>query len=237
MITVIGFDADDTLWHNEPLFSAAKEELQRLLAEYTDEARLEAELYQTEMRNLEHFGYGIKGFALSMIETAIQLTDGRIDGAAIHRIIDLSREMLSAPIQLLDHVEETIPRLAESFDLMIVTKGDLFDQESKIARSGLGDHFSRVEIVSRKDPTTYNILLRRHGVHPERFVMVGDSLRSDVLPVRQIGGVAVHIPYPITWAHEAVPEHLTREVDYVRLDHLGQLPAWLDEFHGSAQIS
>ncbi|MCY1005353.1 HAD family hydrolase [Nannocystis pusilla] len=227
MADVIAFDADDTLWHNEPLFAQAQLKYRRLLASYHDEAFVERRLHETHIRNLEHFGYGIKGFGLSMVETAVELTEGRITGAEIRHVLELAREMLRAPVELLPHVDTTIPRLAQSNRLMLITKGDLFDQESKIARSGLGDYFSRIEVVSEKDRRTYDRLLARHGVEPARFVMVGNSLRSDVLPVLELGGRAVHIPYATTWSHEHVPEDLLRQHEFTRLEHIGLLPEYL----------
>jgi putative hydrolase of the HAD superfamily len=229
---VIAFDADDTLWHNETLYSTTQEKFQQLLARYQGADLALEKLYATEMRNLEIFGYGIKGFTLSMIETAIELTQGRIEGREIQQIIDLAREMRRAPVQLLDHVADILPPLAETHMLMLVTKGDLFDQETKIAQSGLADHFAHIEIVSDKRQDTYEALLRKHHITPEGFLMVGNSLRSDILPVIAIGGAAAYIPYHLTWAHETVI--VAGEQQYFELEHIGMLPDLLDQLYRSA---
>jgi putative hydrolase of the HAD superfamily len=230
LIDLIAFDADDTLWHNENLYSHAQERLQELLTPYHSGDGVVDELYRTEMDNLPAFGYGIKSFALSMIETAIRVTAGRIDGPGIQKIIDLAKEMKQAPVQLLEHVAEVIPVLSASHTLMLLTKGDLFDQESKIARSGLACHFMHIEIVSTKTVKVYHSLLSRHRIEPQRFLMVGNSLRSDVLPVVALGGHAVFIPYHVTWAHETVakPED-SAPAPYVQLEHLGLLPAYVEQ--------
>jgi putative hydrolase of the HAD superfamily len=222
---IIAFDADDTLWHNEALFSMTQDKFRQLLERYTGADLALDKLYEIEIRNLETFGYGIKGFTISMIEAAIELTHGQIVGQDIQQIIDFAREMLRAPVQLLDHVAEMIPQLAETHTLMLITKGDLFDQESKIAQSGLADYFAHIEIVSDKRQEIYQALLRKHKIAPERFLMVGNSLRSDILPVVALGGAAVHIPYHLTWAHETVGDASTQQ--YFELEHIGQLPALL----------
>jgi putative hydrolase of the HAD superfamily len=200
---LVGFDGDDTLWHNERLFVAAQGRYKELLAAYLPVDGIDDRLFQTEMRNLPHFGYGIKGFALSMIETAVELTEGRVTGTDVHRIIGLAKEMMSADVELLPHVSETVETLAKDHELMLVTKGDLRDQEKKIERSGLARHFRALEIVSDKSRESYASLLEKHGTVPERFLMIGNSLRSDILPVLAMGGCAVHIPYEFTWTHEA----------------------------------
>lgn len=224
MIRTIAFDADDTLWHNERIFLAAKEKYSSLLAEYHDREWIEQRLDEAESRNILHFGYGIKGFTLSMIETACELTEGRITGNEITEIIGFAREMLASPIEVLDGVRETIAELAPNYSLMVITKGDLFDQEAKLARSGLGDHFDRVEIVSRKVHDTYREILTRNSISAEEFVMVGNSLRSDVLPVVDIGATAVHVPYETEWFHERVSEEELRERSFFTLNDLRGLP-------------
>lgn len=207
----IGFDADDTLWHNESLFSVTQEKFRALLTPYHSAEWIDRTLYATELRNLEHFGYGIKGFALSMIETAVELSEGRISGSEIGQILELAKAMLNAPVELLPGVREVIPTLARSYPLLLITKGDLFDQESKLARSGIAEYFTHVEIVREKDADVYRAILAKHGIAPQNFLMVGNSLRSDILPVLAIGGHAAHIPYAITWQHEAAdaPEPAT----------------------------
>jgi putative hydrolase of the HAD superfamily len=223
---LIAFDADDTLWHNETLYEQTQFRLQKLLSGYVDEESVVDRLYETEKRNLEYYGYGIKSFTLSMIETAIELTDGQIRGRDIEQIITFAREMLETPTQLLEHVEETIAALSKTHKLMIITKGDLFDQETKIAQSGLADYFTHIEIVSEKTPDTYQSLLDKHNINPSRFLMVGNSLRSDVLPVVEVGGRAVHIPYHITWQHETAANK--SQADYLELEHIGLLPNYIE---------
>lgn len=229
MIDVIAFDADDTLWHNEPLFLDTKNKFQKLLAAYHSPEWIEQRLYETEMRNLEHFGYGIKSFTLSMIETAIELTEGRVSGSDVQQIIDLAKAMLDTPIRLLDGVEETITALAVTCPLALVTKGDLFDQEAKIARSGLGDLFQTVEVVTTKDRSTYRAITKKLGVAPSCFLMVGDSLKSDILPVLDIGGNAIHVPYHTTWRHEEVPSDVVSRYDFASAASIKEVPRLIGE--------
>jgi putative hydrolase of the HAD superfamily len=230
MFDLIAFDADDTLWHTEDLYVGTQDRFKQLLAPYHSAEWIDRKLFDTEMRNLGVFGYGIKGFVLSMIETAIELTEGRISGTEIQRLIDMGREMLSADIRLLAGVAETVAALSERYPLMIITKGDLFDQETKIARSGLGPHFKHVEIVSDKTEASYAALLRRHGVAPQCFLMIGNSLRSDILPVVALGARAVYIPYHLTWAHEQVSAPAAG--GYVTLESVSGLVAWLEALAG-----
>jgi putative hydrolase of the HAD superfamily len=226
-LDLVAFDADDTLWHHDPLFSAAQVKFKQLLAKYHNEEWIGRRLYETEIRNLEQFGYGIKGFTLSMIETAIELTEGRITGREVQEIIGYAREMLDAPIQLLDGVRETITGLSQFYRLIVITKGDLLEQEAKISRSGLSDHFSGIEIVSRKDQQTYEAITRRHAIAPERFLMVGNSIKFDVLPVLAMGGWAVHIPYQTNWPHEAVSEEELQQHAVIELEQISLLPSFL----------
>jgi putative hydrolase of the HAD superfamily len=226
---VIAFDADDTLWHNERLYLSVQAKFKQLLAQYHSPEWIDERLYQAETRNLQHFGYGIKAFALSMIETAIELTEGRIAGSDIQIIINSAKEMLAAEIELLEHVAETIASLANNYPLMLLTKGDLRDQEQKIKRSGLARHFHHIEIVSDKSRESYDRLLRRYGIAPERFLMVGNSLRSDILPVLALGANAVYIPYPFTWVHEAAEPPPAEQPGYYELEHFGLLPGLLEE--------
>jgi putative hydrolase of the HAD superfamily len=207
---VIAFDADDTLWHNESYFAATEERFQALVAPFVEEDALDqlgARLHSTEVRNLRLFGYGVKGFTLSMIETAIEVTDGAIPASAIQTLIDLGRDILDHPVELIDGVVEVIDDLGADHRLIVVTKGDLLHQESKVASSGIADLFAGVEIVSEKDVPTYRRIIERWSpAAPGRFVMVGNSVRSDVLPVLELGASAVHIPYELTWAHEHVDD-------------------------------
>ena len=225
---LIAFDADDTLWENEPLYTASQARFAELLADHVAYEQIQARLYETEMRNLRLYGYGIKGFTLSMIETALELTEQRVSGAVIQQILDLAKEQLLAPTRLLDHVAEVVPQLARDYRLMLLTKGDLFDQESKLARSGLGQHFSHVEIVSDKTPATYQAIFERLNIVPARFLMVGNSLRSDILPVTLVGARAIYIPYHSTWAHELVHDEHDRG-GYIELGSIAELPALLGQ--------
>jgi putative hydrolase of the HAD superfamily len=227
MIKTIAFDADDTLWHNERIFLSTKEKYTALLAEYHGKNYIERHLDATESKNIKHFGYGVKGFTLSMIETACELTEGRITGDKIKQIIGFAKEMLSSPIEVLDGVRETIESLAENYQLMVITKGDLLDQEAKLARSGLGDYFSAVEIVSRKDRTTYQNILNRRQISPNEFMMVGNSLKSDILPVVEIGATAVFVPYETEWFHERVTDDELNGKEFVKLDKFSDLGDWV----------
>ena len=225
---LIAFDADDTLWHNERLYVAAQERFTQLLAQYHDPEWICERLYQTETRNLQHFGYGIKAFALSMLESAVELTEGRLSGPDVKTLIDIAKEMLSAPVELLPYVAETIPALAARYPLMLITKGDLLDQETKIGKSGLGSHFQYIEVVSQKTDETYARLLKKHAITPERFLMVGNSLRSYILPVLELGGSAVHIPYETTWLHE-MADSPNGQLGFYALETMEPLPALIQQ--------
>ena len=225
---MIAFDADDTLWHSERLYVRAQAEFAKLLANYRDQTSIYDRLYQTESRNIAHFGFGVKGFALSMIETAVELTDGRVSGNDIQTIINLARDMLDADVELLDGVSETLAALAQSHCLMVITKGDLLDQEKKIERSGLGRFFQRVEIVRDKTSASYARLLAEHSLAPQNFFMVGNSLRSDILPVLELGGRAAYIAYEIMWLHETAEPPVGRP-NFYQIEHVRQLPALLQE--------
>ena len=203
---VIGFDADDTLWHNETIFENVHLRYRDMLARYHDAATVDRTLFATEMRNLEPYGYGVKGFMLSSIETAIELSDGKISADEIRRLLELGRAMLAHPVELLDGVAETVAALAATHRLILITKGDLRDQERKLAKSGLAQHFHHVEILSEKNEASYAAILRRHALAPQNFLMVGNSLKSDIAPVLALGACAAHVPYPLTWAHEHIDQ-------------------------------
>ncbi len=235
---VIAFDADDTLWPNENYFREGEQALLELLQPYNQSDDLLDKLYAQEIRNLGVFGYGAKGFTLSMIESLIELSDGKVSGADIQKVIDIGRNIMTCPIELLPHVEETINTIKElGFQLMIITKGDLFDQESKIARSGLADLFDSVEIVSEKNEETYQRLLQKHNIDPKHFWMVGNSLKSDILPVVRIGGRAVHIPYETTWVHEVVSEEHAAQHNYFELTSIGGLSTLLEHELGPSSVN
>lgn len=225
MIELIGFDGDDTLWHNERIFSFTQDRFRALIEKYVSASDLDARLLVTETKNLKHFGYGVKGFILSMIETAVEVSEARIHARDIMTIIDFGREMLTHPVELIEGVEPVVRALRGRYRLMIVTKGDLFDQESKIARSGLAESFDAIEIVSEKNPDTYRRLLSKHNVAPERFLMLGNSIKSDVLPVLAIGARALHVPYPLLWGHEKVDLEAGTTIE--ALPAIVKLPDWL----------
>lgn len=221
---MIGVDADDTLWHSETVFERAQERFRGLLARYHSAPAIDRVLFDTEARNLPLYGYGVKGFMLSAIEAAITATGGAIGADEIQAILDTGREMLAHPIELLPGVEEVLPALARDYRVLLITKGDLHHQERKVADSGLEAHFDAVEIVSEKDRAAYARVLQRHGVAPDAFAMVGNSLKSDVLPVLALGGAGVYIPYAITWQHERVDAAPIDAPRYRRLDSLRELP-------------
>ncbi|MEO1140238.1 MAG: HAD family hydrolase [Pseudomonadota bacterium] len=201
-LTTIAFDADDTLWHNERFFKLTQERFAELLRDFVPSPRLMDHLLAAEKRNLGHYGFGIKGFTLSMIETAIDVTHGKVPASVISELIDAGREMLEHPIELLPHAREVVEDIAASHRVILITKGDLLDQERKLAQSGLGDMFDGVEIVSDKTQSVYETIFSRHGDGAHRSLMAGNSLRSDVHPVLQAGGWGVHVPHDLTWDYE-----------------------------------
>ena len=221
-LTAIGFDADDTLWQNEQFFKITQERFANLLAEYADPDILAERLLDAERRNLQAYGFGIKGFTLSMIETAIELTEGRVPSSVVNQILHAGRDMLSHPVETLPHATEALEALSDEYRIILITKGDLFDQERKLAQSGLGDYFDAVEIVSDKTTETYSRIFDRHADGPNSSMMVGNSLKSDIVPAIEAGSWGVHIPHDLTWALE----HAEAPVDsprYNRLAHLGEL--------------
>lgn len=227
-ISTIAFDADDTLWRNEEIFMQAQSHFIDMLMAYHDREYIVSHLEKVQIRNISAFGYGIKGFTLSMIETAIELTEGRILGHEIHSIIELSKTMLAAPITLLSGVESTLLKLKSDYQLMAITKGDLLDQESKFARSGIAELFDYIEIVSEKKPNTYAEILTRYQIKQNEFLMLGNSLKSDVLPVLDIGSMAIHIPYHSTWVHEQVDETVLQQYKpIVTFSTVDELLPWL----------
>jgi len=232
---LIAFDADDTLWHNERLYEQTQASLAAILAGYGVSAHdLEEHLYQMESRNIGVFGYGIKSFALSMIETAVELTEGRLSSREVLAIIDLAKAQLKAPVDLLEHVQAAVSQLASHYRLMLITKGDMLDQENKLLRSGLGEFFGDIEVVSDKTSQSYAHLFRNHTLDPGRLVMVGNSLRSDILPVLELGGYAVYVPYPDTWLHEAAEAPAQGTPRFYQVAHLGLLPALLSRLEAES---
>jgi len=233
-VTTIGFDADDTLWQNEQFYRLTEDRFLDLLGAYGEREALAARLLAAEKRNLGVYGFGIKGFTLSMIETAIEVTNGRVSAAAISEILMAGREMLRHPVETLPHVRETLAALAGSRRLVLITKGDLFDQERKLAESGLGELFAGVEIVSNKDADTYRRAFARHGDGPERAMMVGNSLRSDIVPAIAAGSWAVYVPHSLNWVleHDEEPVGAPR---YRLLEHLGGLLPLIAEIDPEAR--
>ena len=225
-ITTVGLDADDTLWHNETIFRLTQARFVALLADHADAVALEARMAEVERRNLRLYGYGVKGFTLSMIETAMELCDGEPPARIIREILAAGREMLGHPVETLPGVDEALAALSERYRLVLITKGDLLDQERKLAASGLGELFAAVEIVSEKDRGTYDRVFVRHGTGPTEAVMAGNSMKSDVLPALEAGAFAVHIPYHVTWAHELAeaPEGHPR---FGALETIADLPGWI----------
>lgn len=203
---MIGFDADDTLWVNETYFWETEDKIRLLLSPYVDGEIVSTELFRTESRNMPLYGYGVKAYILSVIETAIRITGGKVPSEVIAQIITLGKEQLTKPVELLDGVEETLNALVGRYRLIVVTKGDLLDQEQKLRRSGIEHLFHHVEIMSDKTDREYHALLRHLDIRPDEFLMIGNSLRSDILPPLNLGSYAVHIPFHTTWAHERVDE-------------------------------
>lgn len=201
-IQVIAFDADDTLWKNEPFFKETEQEFAGLLKAYASPDTVSTELFQTEMANLERYGYGAKSFTLSMIETALRITSNQLPATAVTHIIGLGKSLLDIPIVLLEGVEETLRSLSGKYKLVLATKGDLVDQQRKLQRSGLSGYFQQIEILPHKTEKEYRRIVSSLQIHPDKFMMVGDSLKSDIWPVLDMGGYAVHIPAEIFWKHE-----------------------------------
>lgn len=229
-IEVVALDADDTLWHSEVFFERTQRRFTELVRRYVDhDVDVDRALFEVEHRNLGRYGYGIKGFTLSMLEAAIEVTGGAIGTVEIEQLLAAGRTMLDHPVDLIDGVDDVMTELAErGYRLVVVTKGDLHHQQHKIFASGLTDRFERIEIVSEKDPDTYRKVAASMGVAPPSFCMVGNSVRSDVLPVLEMGGHAVHVPYHVTWAHE----HAQHNGDVPTLASIRELPGWLESRRG-----
>jgi len=221
---VIGFDADDTLWHSEDGFRGNENRFVELIAPYTpDGVDVRAALTATERKNLAAFGYGVKSFGLSMVEAAVTITEGTVPSMVVAELVELVRAQLQEPVRLMPHVPDVLARVGAAYRLVLITKGDLIHQTHKVTTSGLAHHFEHVEIVLEKDPDVYARLLRNFGVEPHRFCMVGNSVRSDILPVMALGAHAVHVPYPLLWELE----HVEHNEQFTELDSLAALPGWL----------
>ena len=220
-IKVIGFDADDTLWVNETYFRDAESEFAKLLNRFETENKIDQELFKMEMKNLPVYGYGVKGFVLSMVEMALELSNNTVSNKTIEKILEIGKDMINKPVELLDGVEEVLEDLSKKYKLIVATKGDLLDQERKLEKSGLLDYFHHIEVLSDKKEDNYSKLL-------EAFLMVGNSLKSDILPLINIKAHAVHVPFHTTWAHEQVTEKDTNGKDYKTLKSLLDLPKLLE---------
>src|ERR1700761_4198389 len=225
-ITTVGLDADDTLWHNETIFRLTQDRFRALMADYAEPEFLDSRLAEVERRNLALYGYGVKGFTLSLIETAMDITGGAPAGRIIAHLLAAGREMLSHPVEPLPGVEHALAELSQHYRLVLITKGDLLHQEQKLAASGLGELFVAVEIVSEKDAATYERVFSRHGTGPAEAAMCGNSLRSDVIPALEAGAWAAHIPYPLTWAHE-VADPPVGHPRFAELASIAEFPAWV----------
>jgi putative hydrolase of the HAD superfamily len=228
LVTAIGFDADDTLWHNERFFALTQEYFASLLKDHAEKDHLMERLLAAERRNLPHYGFGIKGFTLSMIETAIEITEGRVPAEVIAQILDAGRDMLSHPVELLPHVQDTLETLRQGHKILLITKGDLLDQTRKIESSGLRDLFEAVEIVSHKTPLEYAKIFERHATGPDQAMMVGNSMASDVVPMIEAGGWGVFVPHGLTWAIEdaAAPTNHPR---FSEIENLSLLPPFIEQ--------
>ncbi|SHG97161.1 HAD family hydrolase [Flagellimonas flava] len=227
-IKVIGFDADDTLWVNETYFRETEERFAELLEGYETKNKVDQELFKMEMQNLETYGYGIKGFVLSMIESALDLSNNKIPQETILEIIALGKKMISHPVELLDGVEEVLSKLENKYRLIVLTKGDLLDQERKLEKSGISKYFHHVEVLSDKKESNYRNLLEHLEIHVDEFLMIGNSLKSDVLPILNIGAKAIHVPFHTTWAHEMVNEEDEKVNNHLKLGTLKDVLKYLD---------
>ena len=225
-IKVIGFDADDTLWSNEPYFREGEERFCDLMETYMPRHSAHRELYATEIGNINIYGYGIKAFVLSMIETAIKIAGNTLPVDVISRILEIGRTQLNQPVILLEGVEEVLKSLMNKYRLVVVTKGDLLDQENKLEKSGLSTYFHHIEIVSEKRASDYQKLIRHLDIQPYEFMMIGNSLKSDVLPVLELGGMGVHVPFHTTWEHEKVDVIITNP-NVRQVEHVNEILAWV----------
>ncbi|PQB07218.1 HAD family hydrolase [Polaribacter filamentus] len=226
-IKVIAFDADDTLWVNETYFREAEKEFAQILSGYETQNKIDQELFKTEIKNLAIYGYGIKGFVLSMVECALELSNYQLAQKSLEKILNIGKEMLEKPIELLDGIEEVLQSLQGKYKLVVATKGDLLDQERKLEKSNLLKYFHHIEVMSDKKEKDYQKLIRHLDIHPSEFLMIGNSLKSDVLPLVVIGSSAIHVPFHTTWAHENVPKGRESKTSYVTVLNIKQVLAYL----------
>jgi putative hydrolase of the HAD superfamily len=221
-IKVIAFDADDTLWVNEPYFLEAEKKFCELLEDYLPQHSVSQELFRTEIQNLSLYGYGIKGFMLSMVETALRVSDKTLNIDIIEKAIALGKDLLEKPIEMLDGVENVLRSLSGNYKLVVATKGDLLDQERKLKKSGIGHYFHHIEIMSDKQEADYKKLIRHLDIPADQFLMIGNSIKSDILPVLAIGGHAIHVPYHTTWAHEKT-EHAVEHPNFRTMEVISDI--------------
>ena len=228
-IKVIGFDADDTLWVNETFFRDAEEEFGRLLSHFETPNKIDQELFKMEMKNLPVYGYGVKGFVLSMVEMALELSNNTVSNTIIQKILNIGKDIINKPVELLDGVEETLKQLSKNYRLIVATKGDLLDQERKLEKSGLLNYFHHIEVLSEKEVSNYKKLLAHLDIIPSEFLMIGNSLKSDILPILELGAQAVHIPFHTTWQHETVSDDQIKNSDYLTLNSLQELIPYMND--------
>lgn len=226
-IKVIGFDADDTLWVNETYFRDAEQEFAKLLSKFETPNKIDQELYKIELKNLPLYGYGVKGFMLSMVEIALELSNYSLSNKTLEKILDIGKDMINKPVELLDDVEEVLQKLSRKYKLIVATKGDLLDQERKLEKSGLLKYFHHIEVLSEKESTNYIKLLNHLDIKPLEFLMIGNSLKSDILPLIEIGAQAAHIPFHTTWQHETVEDSAGNGKNYLTLDVLKDIFKYL----------
>ncbi len=222
-IKVIGFDADDTLWVNETYFRDAEVEFAKLLSSYETMNKIDQELFKMEMKNLPLYGYGVKGFMLSMVEMAIELSNGNVSNSTIEAILNIGKDMINKPVELLDGVTEVLETLHGKYRLIVATKGDLLDQERKLDKSNLDKYFHHIEVLSDKKEDNYEKLLKHLDIKPSEFLMIGNSLKSDILPLINIGASAIHVPFHTTWAHETVDEDAIKDKGYKTVKQIKEI--------------
>lgn len=224
-IKVIGFDADDTLWENEPYYRETEAKFCELLKEYLPKDKINQELFDTEIKNLELYGYGIKAFTLSLVETAIRVSDAKVPASTIKTIIELGKEQLNKPNHLLDGVSDVLEALKGNYKLIVATKGDLLDQEKKLKKSNLLKYFHHIEIMSDKQMDNYKDLIKHLDIEPHELLMVGNSLKSDIVPILELGGYGVYIPFHVTWQHEYHDEEEIKNDRYYKISSIKELPS------------
>ncbi|NND52054.1 MAG: HAD family hydrolase [Flavobacteriaceae bacterium] len=227
-IKVVGFDADDTLWVNETYFRNAELEFAKLLSPYETANKIDQELFKKEMDNLDLYGFGVKSFILSMVESALEISNGSVPQETIQSILNIGKDMINQPVVLLEGVEEVLHTLSQSYRLILATKGDLLDQERKLEKSGLTDYFHHIEVLSDKKEENYSKLLNHLDINPSEFLMIGNSLKSDILPLVNIKANAIHVPFHTTWAHEQVSEKETNGKHYKTVNNLSEILNFLN---------